>query len=71
VGKADRAIAALKKLLSISDYRALAEKILLTPAVLPFDPMFDPRFQEPCKDKQRVNSRNFFAEIESTGTNRH
>jgi hypothetical protein len=34
-------MAALKKL-SIPDYRALAEKISLTPAVLLLDPMFDP-----------------------------
>jgi hypothetical protein len=47
----DRAIAALKKLLSIPSEGALASRVPLTPALLRLDPMFDPlrndqRFQQ-------------------------
>jgi len=58
MGESERAIAALRKLLSIPyqgpfDMRGQC----LTPALLRLDPMFDPlrndpRFQELCKDKQ-------------------
>jgi tetratricopeptide (TPR) repeat protein len=51
VGEPDRAIAALRKLLSIPSEGALASRVPLTPALLRLDPMFDPlrndrRFQE-------------------------
>jgi tetratricopeptide (TPR) repeat protein len=51
VGEPDRAIAALRKLLSIPSEGALASRAPLTPALLRLDPMFDPlrndqRFQE-------------------------
>jgi tetratricopeptide (TPR) repeat protein len=56
MGEPDRAIAALRKLLSIPYEGALGD-FTLTPALLRLDPMFDPlrndpRFQELCKDKQ-------------------
>ncbi len=41
-GEADRAIAALEKLLSIPYSGAMAESVPLTPALLRLDPMFDP-----------------------------
>ena len=41
-GDADRAIAALQKLLSIPYSGALVESVPLTPALLRLDPMFDP-----------------------------
>jgi TolB-like protein/Tfp pilus assembly protein PilF len=51
MGEPDRAVAALQKLLSIPYAGALAAGMPLTPALLQFDPMFDPirnnpRFQE-------------------------
>jgi TolB-like protein/Tfp pilus assembly protein PilF len=56
MGEPDRAIAALRRLLSMPYEGALAGAPL-TPALLRLDPMFDPlrgdpRFQELCKDKQ-------------------
>jgi len=54
MGEPDRAIAALQKLLSIPYAGALAAGMPLTPALLQFDPMFDPlrndsRFQKLAK----------------------
>jgi TolB-like protein/class 3 adenylate cyclase/Tfp pilus assembly protein PilF len=51
MGEPDRAIAALRKLLSIPYDGALAQNVPLTPALLGLDPMFDllrndPRFQK-------------------------
>jgi hypothetical protein len=50
-GETDRAIAALQKLLSVSYQGPLGGRVPLTPALLQFDPMFDPlrkdsRFQK-------------------------
>jgi TolB-like protein/Tfp pilus assembly protein PilF len=47
VGESDRAIAALKKLLSIPYAGALASTGPLTPALLRLDPMFDPLRNDP------------------------
>jgi len=51
MGEPDRAIAAIQKLLSLPGGGPLAESMLLTPALLRLDPMFDPlrndaRFQK-------------------------
>jgi tetratricopeptide (TPR) repeat protein len=47
IGEPDRAIAALKKVLSIPGNGALAENMPLTPALLRLDPMFDPVRNDP------------------------
>jgi len=47
MGEFDRAISALQKLLSIPYGGALAEGVPLTPALLRFDPMFDPLRNDP------------------------
>jgi serine/threonine protein kinase/Tfp pilus assembly protein PilF len=57
MGEPDRAIAALRKLLSIPYTGALAAGPPLTPALLRLDPMFDPlradpAFQKLCEEKQ-------------------
>jgi hypothetical protein len=56
-GEPDRAIAALQKLLLIPYAGELGRGTPLTPALLRFDPMFDPmrkdpRFQKLCEEKQ-------------------
>jgi serine/threonine protein kinase/Tfp pilus assembly protein PilF len=57
IGKPDRAIAALQKLLSIPYGAEQTMGVPLTPALLRLDPMFDPlrgdlRFQKLCEEKQ-------------------
>jgi len=47
MGEADRAIAALQKLLSIPYSSSLASNVPLTPALLRLDPMFDPLRNDP------------------------
>jgi TolB-like protein/Tfp pilus assembly protein PilF len=47
MGEADRAIAALQKLLSIPYEGPLASNVPLTPALLRLDPMFDPLRNDP------------------------
>ena len=51
MGEPDRAIATLQKLLPVP-YAGGAGNIPLTPALLRLDPMFDPRFQKLCEEKQ-------------------
>ena len=46
MGKPDRAIAALQKLLSVP-YAGVVANIPLTPALLRLDPMFDPLRNDP------------------------
>jgi TolB-like protein/Flp pilus assembly protein TadD len=46
-GEPDRAITAIQKLLSIPDSGAFAMSIVLTPALLRLDPMFDPLRNDP------------------------
>ena len=57
LGDADRAVEALRKLLTTPYSGALGPGAPLTPALLRLDPMFDlirsdPRFKELCQDKQ-------------------
>jgi hypothetical protein len=47
MGDADRAIAALEKLLLIPYAGPLPENVPLTPALLRLDPMFDPLRSDP------------------------
>jgi serine/threonine-protein kinase len=47
VGEPDRAIAALRRLLSIAYASPLAANVPLTPALLRLDPMFDPLRNDP------------------------
>ena len=47
MGEPDRAITALQKVLSIPYAAALVENVLLTPALLRLDPMFDPLRNDP------------------------
>ncbi|MGB8475140.1 MAG: adenylate/guanylate cyclase domain-containing protein [Candidatus Acidiferrum sp.] len=63
VGEPDRAIAALGKLLSVPYSGPLASGVLLTPALLRLDPMFDPlrndpRFQKLIADAEAPPARD-------------
>jgi hypothetical protein len=62
-GEPDRAIAALQRPLSIPYKVPLACNVLLTPALVRLDPMFDPlrdnlRFQKLCEEKPKVRIDN-------------
>jgi tetratricopeptide (TPR) repeat protein len=61
MGESDRAIAALRKLLSIPYEGAFEKGMPLTPALLRLDPMFDPlrgdpAFQKLCEEKQNLTT---------------
>jgi len=57
MGEPDRAVDALRKLLSVPYASTFAANVPLTPALLRLDPMFDPlrndrRFKKLCEEKK-------------------
>ena len=56
VGEPDRAIAALRRLLSIPHASPLAANVRLTPALLRLDPMFDPLRNDPLSKSSLSHS---------------